>query len=381
MEPIPYNKPFLCGNDIKYIRDAVKSGKISGNGMFTQKCQRYFEDKYHYGKCLMTSSCTDALEMAAILSGVKEGDEVILPAYTFVSTALAFARQNATLVFADSRADNPNIDAAEIERLITSKTKVIVVVHYAGFVCEMKRICQIAKDHNIMLIEDAAQAFDSFYDGKAAGCFGTMATFSFHETKNIIAGEGGMLVVNDPKLYSRAEIIWEKGTNRADFSRGKVNKYQWVDIGSSFLPSELTSAFLYAQIEKSGQIQLKRIKLWNLYYKLLKPFEDKGYIALPFHQPEATGNGHIFYIVCKNSKQRKKIADYLGEKQILAVTHYLGLHKSPYFKDSYKGTPLKNCDKYEDTLLRLPLYYELRLEDVKYICNTIGDILDYLNIK
>ena len=183
MEPIPYNKPFLCGNEIKYIRDAVKSGKISGNGMFTQKCQRYFEDKYHYGKCLMTSSCTDALEMAAILSGVKEGDEVILPAYTFVSTALAFARQNATLVFADSRADNPNIDAAEIERLITPKTKVIVVVHYAGFVCEMKRICQIAKSHNIMLIEDAAQAFDSFYDGKAAGCFGTMATFSFHEPR------------------------------------------------------------------------------------------------------------------------------------------------------------------------------------------------------
>lgn len=381
MEPIPYNKPFLCGNEIKYIREAVKSGKISGNGAFTQKCQRFFEDKYGFGKCLMTSSCTDALEMAAILSGVGEGDEVIMPSYTFVSTALAFARQNATIVFADSRDDNPNIDENQIESLITPRTKVIVAVHYAGFCCNMDKICEIARRNNLILIEDAAQAFDSYYNERPAGSFGAMATFSFHETKNIISGEGGMLAINDPKLFSRAEIIWEKGTNRADFSRGKVSKYQWVDIGSSFLPSELISAFLYAQIEKSGQIQLKRLKLWNLYYKLLKPLEDKGYISLPHHSSESSGNGHIFYIVCKNAKQRKKIAEYLGEKQILAVTHYLGLHKSPYFKERYTGAPLRNCDKYEDSLLRLPLYYEMRLEDVKYVCSTLGDILDYLNVK
>ncbi len=381
MEQIPYNKPFLCGNEIKYIRDAVKSGKISGNGMFTQKCQRYFEDKYGFGKCLMTSSCTDALEMAAILSGVGEGDEVIMPSYTFVSTALAFARQKATIVFADSRPDNPNIDETQIESLITPRTKVIVAVHYAGVCCDMEKICEIARRNNLILIEDAAQAFDSYYKERPAGSFGAMSTFSFHETNNITSGEGGMLAINDPKLYSRAEIVWEKGTNRVDFLRGKVSKYQWVDIGSSFLPSELVSAFLYAQIEKSGQIQLKRIKLWNLYYKLLKPLEDNGFIELPNIPSNASANGHTFYILCKNTKQRKKIIDYLGEKSILAIPHYLGLHKSPYFKEHYTGKPLRNCNRYEDCLLRLPLFYELKFEDVKYICNTISDILDYLNIK
>ena len=241
---IPFNKPYLTGNETKYIEEAVRSGKISGNGIFTKRCQDYFEQRYGFKKCLLTTSCTDALEMAAILCNIQPGDEVIVPSYTFVSSALAFVRVGATIVFADSMADNPNIDANKLEDLITAKTKVIVPVHYAGVACDMDAIMEIANKHSIWVVEDAAQAVDSYYKGKPLGSIGHLSAFSFHETKNIIAGEGGMLAINDERFIHRAEIIWEKGTNRAEFFRGEVNKYGWVDTGSSFLPSEVIAAFL-----------------------------------------------------------------------------------------------------------------------------------------
>ena len=267
---IPFNKPYLTGKEMQYIEDAVKSGKISGNGLFTKKCQEFFEKEFGFKKTLLTTSCTDALEMAAILADIKVGDEVIVPSFTFVSTALAFVRQGADIVFADSYSDNPNIDADQIEALITEKTKAIVVVHYAGVACDMDKIMSIANKHGIIVIEDAAQAIDSYYiskDGtnKALGSIGHLSAFSFHETKNIISGEGGMLCINDDRFIQRAEIIWEKGTNRSQFFRGEVDKYSWVDTGSSFLPSEIISAFLWAQIENMRDIQDKRIKIWNRY--------------------------------------------------------------------------------------------------------------------
>ena len=260
---IPFNKPYLTGKETQYIIEAVNSGKISGNGMFTQKCQTFFEKNFGFKKALLTTSCTDALEMCAMLANVNQGDEVIVPSYTFVSTALAFVRQGAEIVFADSCADNPNIDADEIEQLITKKTKAIVVVHYAGISCDMDKIMLLAKKHNLIVIEDAAQAIDSYYNGKPLGSIGHLAAFSFHETKNIISGEGGMLTINDDRFINRAEVIWEKGTNRASFFRGEIEKYNWVDTGSSFLPSEVTAAFLFAQLENLEAIQTKRKKIWN----------------------------------------------------------------------------------------------------------------------
>ncbi|MCC8173856.1 MAG: dTDP-4-amino-4,6-dideoxygalactose transaminase, partial [Odoribacter sp.] len=275
---IPFNKPYLTGKETEYIKSSVDSGKISGNGIFTKKCHSFFEENYGFKKCLLTTSCTDALEMAAILCDIKPGDEVIVPAYTFVSSALAFVRQGAKIVFADSYKDNPNIDADKIEELITPKTKVIVPVHYAGIACDMDKIMAIAEKYNLLVVEDAAQGIDSYYKGKPLGGIGHLGCFSFHETKNIIAGEGGMLTINDDRFLRRSEIIWEKGTNRSEFFRGEVNKYGWVDIGSSFLPSEIISAFLYAQLENIDRIQEKRKEIWNTYYNSLKELEDKGYV-------------------------------------------------------------------------------------------------------
>jgi dTDP-4-amino-4,6-dideoxygalactose transaminase len=361
---IPFNKPFLTGNETKYIEEAVASGKISGNGIFTKKCQDFFEKKYGFKKTLLASSCTDALEMCAILADIKAGDEVIMPSFTFVSTAIAFIRQGAKVIFADSYSDNPNMDAESIESLINPKTKAIVVVHYAGIACDMHKILMLANTHNLLVIEDAAQAIDSFYtfpDGtqKALGSIGHLAAFSFHETKNIISGEGGMLVVNDERFIHRAEIIWEKGTNRAEFFRGEVNKYGWVDIGSSFLPSEITSAFLWAQLENLEAIQSKRKMLWNAYYEALKPFEEQGVFKLPNVPEYATQNGHMFYIVCKSLEQRTQIIAHLKSNDILAVFHYLSLHKSEYYQAQHDGRNLQNSDMYTDCLMRLPMYYEL----------------------
>jgi dTDP-4-amino-4,6-dideoxygalactose transaminase len=372
---IQFNKPYLVGKETQYIQDAVSTGKISGNGKYTQLCQDFFENKYNFKKCLLTTSCTDALEMCAILANIEQGDEVIISSYTFVSTALAFIRQGANIIFADSSVENPNIDVTKIEALITSKTKAIVPVHYAGVACDMEVIMQLAEQYNLIVIEDAAQAIDSFYtfkDGtqKPLGSIGHMAAFSFHETKNIISGEGGMLTINDEKYINRAEVIWEKGTNRAEFFRGEINKYGWVDTGSSFLPSEIISAFLWAQIEELDAIQNKRKLLWSTYYNGFKGVENA-----PFKTPElpdfATNNAHMFYIVFDTLEQRTACIKRLKENDILAVFHYLSLHKSDYYKSKYKGEELVWSDYYTDRLLRLPMYFELTEDDVKKIISVV----------
>ena len=366
---IPFNKPYLTGNETAYIEEAVKSGKISGNGKYTKLCQNFFEENYKIKKCLLTTSCTDALEMAAILIDIKEGDEVIMPSYTFVSTANAFVLRGAKIVFADSRKDHPNIDETKIESLITSKTKAIVPVHYAGVACEMNTIMDLAKKHNLFIIEDAAQAIDSYYTGKdgvkkALGSIGHLSAFSFHETKNIISGEGGLLAINDEQFIERAEIIWEKGTNRSSFFRGEVDKYGWVDIGSSFLPSEIIAAFLWAQLENLKQIQNVRKSHWEKYNIELGEWADKNEIELPKIPSYATNNAHMFYLVCKDLEQRTKLLTYLKQNEILAVFHYISLHKSPFYLSRHNGGELPETDRYTDTLVRLPLFYELNVNRV-----------------
>lgn len=372
---IPFNKPFLTGKEAHYMYQAVYTGKLSGNGAFTKKCQEFFETRYGFRKCLMTTSCTDALEMAAILCDVKPGDEVIVPSYTFVSSALAFVRQGAKIVFADSYADNPNIDADKLESLITEKTKVIVPVHYAGVACDMDRIMEIANKHNILVVEDAAQAIDSYYKGKPLGGIGHLGCFSFHETKNVTAGgEGGLLVINDERFIRRAEIIWEKGTNRAEFFRGMVNKYGWVDTGSSFLPSEINSAFLLAQLEHLDEIQSRRKEIWNMYYDGLKELADKGYFQMPDIPDYATNNAHMFYFVCRNLEERTELIRHLKSREILAVFHYLSLHLSDFNKSHSDFIPnLPNCDRFADSLVRLPMYYELNNENVSLVVRSIRE--------
>jgi dTDP-4-amino-4,6-dideoxygalactose transaminase len=369
---IPFNKPYLTGKEAHYIFQAVYDHKhISGNGYFTKKCQSFFETTYGFRKTLMTTSCTDALEMAAILLDIKDGDEVIMPSYTFVSTANAFVRQGAKIVFADSRSDHPGIDEDSLENLITSNTKAIVPVHYAGVACDMEKIMKLAEKYKLFVVEDAAQAINSTYKGKALGGIGHLAAFSFHETKNIQAGEGGLLVINDERFVKRAEIIWEKGTNRAEFFRGEVNKYGWVDVGSSFLPSDMIAAFLYAQLEKIQEIQEKRIRIWNSYYSKLEKFQHSKTISIPVLPDYASNNAHMFCFVCKNSEQRDKILKEMKNKDIKAVFHYLSLHKSQFYESKYSGKELINSDKYSDCLIRLPFYFELEENEIEEICSVI----------
>ena len=371
---IPFNKPFLTGKEAHYMYQAVYTGKLSGNGVFTKKCQKYFEDKYGFKKCILTTSGTDALEMAAILCDVKPGDEVIVPSYTFVSSALAFVRQGAKIIFADSSENNPNIDADKIEPLITERTKVIVPVHYAGVACDMDKIMDIANRHNLFVVEDAAQAIDSYYKGKALGGIGHFGCFSFHETKNVTAGgEGGMICVNDERFIRRAEIIWEKGTNRAEFFRGMVNKYGWVDTGSSFLPSEINSAFLWAQLESLETIQARRMAIWQQYHGGLKNLAAKGHFKIPDVPDYATNNAHMFYLVCRNLEERTELIASLKEQGVGAVFHYLSLHLSDYYREHHMGDipNLPNCDRFADCLVRLPLFFELEDEKITDIINAI----------
>ncbi|AGN84775.1 dTDP-4-amino-4,6-dideoxygalactose transaminase [Enterobacter sp. R4-368] len=370
---IPFNKPYLQGNELTYIAQAVSSGKISGDGIFTKKCHEFFEKKYGFKKVLLTTSCTDALEMAAILLNIQPGDEVIAPSYTFVSTVNAFSLRGAKLIFVDSYSNNPNIDPVAIRNSITEKTKAIIVVHYAGVACDMDAIMAISKEFNIPVVEDAAQAIDSYYNNKPLGSIGTFGTFSFHETKNIISGEGGMLVINDDKYIQRAEIIREKGTNRASFFRGEVNKYGWVDIGSSFLPSDIIAAYLYAQLENMDIIQTKRISLWEQYYAGLSRLAETGVIALPAIPAFASNNAHMFYIVCENINVRTGLIQYLKDNGIYSVFHYLSLNKSEYYLTKNESVDLENSDRFTDSLLRLPMFYELELEQVDYICSKIID--------
>ncbi len=376
IKSIPFNKPYLSGQETEYIQDAVNSGKISGNGKYTKKCQDFFEKRYGFKKSLMTTSCTDALEMAAILANIKPGDEVIVPSFTFVSTALAFIRQGAEIVFVDSYNDNPNLDADKIESLITDKTKVIAPVHYAGVACDMDKIMEIADKYNLIVVEDAAQAIESFYTDKRGnrrplGSIGHLSAFSFHETKNIISGEGGLLAINDDRFIKRAEIIWEKGTNRSEFFRGEVNKYGWVDIGSSFLPSELNSAFLWAQLENLEKIQNRRIAIWEQYYAGLKDWTQKNNIRMPYIPDYATNNAHMFYLVCESLEQRSKLIKHLKENNISAVFHYQSLHASEYFLEKHDYKPLPHVEILSDRLVRLPMYYELTNENVQNILKVI----------
>lgn len=377
---IPFNKPFLTGKEAHYMYQAVYTGKLSGNGVYTKKCQDFFEKRYGFKKAILTTSGTDALEMAAILCDVKPGDEVIVPSYTFVSSALAFVRQGAKIVFADSCEHNPNIDAEKIEALITPKTKVIVPVHYAGVACDMDKIMDLANRHNLFVVEDAAQAIDSYYKGSPLGGIGHFGCFSFHETKNVTAGgEGGLLVINDERFIRRAEIIWEKGTNRAEFFRGMVNKYGWVDTGSSFLPAEINSAFLWAQLESLDSIQKRRKEIWQQYYNGLKPLVAQGFFEMPDMPGYASNNAHMFYLICRNLDERTKLINCLKENGVLAVFHYLSLHLSDYYASVEKNIPsLPNCDRYADCLVRLPMFFELTNEEVQKI---IKDILYfYANI-
>lgn len=371
---IPFNKPHITGKEAHYIYDAVASGHISGNGKYTKMCQMYFEERWGFKKALLTTSCTDALEMCALLLEIKPGDEVIIPSYTFVSTALAFHREGAKIIFADSRSDHPGIDEEKIEALITIRTKAIVVVHYAGVTCDMDKIMGVAHKHNLFVVEDAAQAIDSYYTGRDGvtrplGSIGHLAAFSFHETKNIQCGEGGMLVINDHRFVKRSEIIWEKGTNRAEFFRGEVNKYGWVDTGSSFLPSEISAAFLWAQIERIDKIQKRRNELWQWYDQNVDTLFKTFSFVKPYIPKYATNNGHMYYLVCKDLKERTRLVQTLKEKGILLVFHYLSLHKSPFYMTKHDGRTLTESDRYSDCLIRLPMFYDL---DQNAIANALG---------
>ncbi|MEO5891113.1 MAG: dTDP-4-amino-4,6-dideoxygalactose transaminase [Ferruginibacter sp.] len=371
---IPFNKPYFTGKETDYIKEAVAGSKISGDGVFTKKCHDFFEQQSGFRKVLLTTSCTDALEMAAILLDIKEGDEVIAPSYTFVSTVNAFVLRGATLVFADSSADNPNMDVEKIEQLITPKTKVIIPVHYAGTACDMDNIMALAAKYNIFVVEDAAQAIDSYYKGRPLGSIGHLAAFSFHETKNIISGEGGMLVINDERFVNRAEIIREKGTNRSQFFRGEIDKYGWVDIGSSFLPSDIIAAFLYAQLENLEHIQKKRKSIWDFYFKGLAHLKEEG-IQLPDIPSYATNNAHMFYIVCRSLQERDGLIEALKSKNAFSVFHYQSLHKSTFYQQlpGHRSVELPCADRYTDRLLRLPMYFELEPEDLQIVIACIDN--------
>lgn len=363
---IPFNKPYFSGKELKYLEDVCHSTTMSGNGQFTKKCHEFLEKKYGFKKCLLATSGTDALEMCAMLCKLKPGDEVIVPSYTFVSSALAFLREGAKVVFCDSSKESPNVSLENIEPLVTPRTKVICVVHYAGVAVDMDPIMEFANEHGILVVEDAAQAIDSYYKGRPLGSIGHFAAFSFHETKNISSGEGGLCVVNDDRYISRAEIIWEKGTNRAEFYRGMVNKYGWVDMGSSFLPSEFNAAYLWAQLEQMDDIQNKRKHIWQMYWDGLNGQIDPS-IRMPYIPDYATNNAHMFYMVFPNLDYRTRYMKFMKENGVTPTFHYLPLHSSEYYKDKHDGRELPYCDHYGDCLVRLPLFYELTDDEVQKI--------------
>jgi dTDP-4-amino-4,6-dideoxygalactose transaminase len=370
---IPFNKPYATGHELKYIKQALKSGKISGDGVFTQKCHAWLEKRLGSGRAFLTTSCTDALEAAALLCEIKPGDEVIMPSYTFVSTANAFILRGATVRFIDSQINHPNMDVNLIEEVINENTRMIVPVHYAGISCDMDPILEIASRYNLRVVEDAAQAIDSYYRGKPLGTIGDLAAFSYHETKNIISGEGGSLHVNDPALITRAEIVREKGTNRSSFFRGQVDKYGWVDIGSSYLPSELTAAFLFSQMEACNQIQSKRKAIWSSYWDRLGSVQAAGDIQLPIVPGFSTNNAHMFYIICPSLDVRSALIEHLKAAGVMAVFHYQSLHSSKYFTSQHDGRELRQADRYADCLLRLPLFYELTDAEIDHITAVIRD--------
>jgi dTDP-4-amino-4,6-dideoxygalactose transaminase len=366
---IPFNKPPYTGNEEKYVLESMKSSKISGDGEFTKKCHKWFEDRLNCKKVLLTPSCTHALEMAALLLEIQEDDEVIMPSYTFVSTADAFVLRGAKIVFVDIRPDTMNIDEAKIEEAITSKTKVIVPVHYAGVACEMDTIMNLAKKYNLFVVEDAAQGMMSTYKGKALGTIGHLGAFSFHETKNYTsAGEGGLLIINDENFVQRAEIIREKGTNRSLFFRGMVDKYSWVDVGSSYLMNDVSAAYLWGNLEKADEINQNRLNSWQKYYDGLKELENRGFIELPKIPDGCVQNAHMFYIKVKDLEERTALLDYLKRNDIYAVFHYVPLHSSEAgLKFSLFSKEDIYTTKESDKLIRLPMYFGLDNKDIEKI--------------
>lgn len=376
---ISFNIPPYVGTEEKYIAEAIASHKICGDGSFTKKCNAWLEEHFHARKVLLTTSGSTALDMAALLCDIHPGDEVILPSFTFSSTANSFVLAGAKLVFVDVRPDTMNIDETKIEAAITEKTKVIVPVHYAGVACEMDTIMDIARRHNLMVVEDAAQGVMSSYKGKYLGTMGDFGCYSFHETKNYSMGEGGAIVINNPAYVEKAEILREKGTNRAKFFRGQVDKYTWVDFGDSFLPSELNAAYLWAQLEKADEINEDRLKTWNTYYQALKPLAEAGKIELPVIPEGCVHNAHMFYVKCKDLEERTAFISYMKEHGVMCVFHYIPLHSAPagvkfgrfHGKDEF-------TTKESDRLVRLPLYYDLKPDDVKLV---ISETLNFFKEK
>jgi dTDP-4-amino-4,6-dideoxygalactose transaminase len=369
---IPFNKPFIPWFSFRYLIRGALSGTIAGNGKYTKMCHRFFEERFGFKKVLLTTSCSDALEMSALLCRIEPGDEVIMPSFTFMSTANAFLIRGAKVIFSDTLPDIPNIDPDSIEKLITPRTKAIVVVHYSGIACDMDAVMDIAQRHNLCVVEDAAHAIDSFYKGRPLGSIGHFGTFSFHETKNIISGEGGLLIVNHDEHARRAEIIWEKGTNRAAFYRGEVDKYGWVDIGSSYLPSDAVAAFLFTQLIRFDTIQTKRKRVWHAYHDALASLEAKGVLHRPVVPDFATVNGNIYFITVDSIKTRDELIAHLRKAGISAVFHYLPLHSSPYFRDRHDGRHLPNTQRFSDTIIRLPFYNTLKPSAVRLITETIA---------
>lgn len=360
---IPFNRPILPVKAVAYMTEAFASGKVSGDGLFSKRCEAFLQERYRVPRCLLTTSCTDALELSALLLDLAPGDEVILPSFTFVSTANAFVLRGAKLVFADSLPDHPNLDPAQVEALVTPRTRAVVPVHYAGVAVDMDPLLALAARRGFAVVEDAAQAIEATYRGRQLGTLGDVGAFSFHETKNVHCGEGGAVLVNRQELAARAEILREKGTNRAAFFRGQVDKYGWVDVGSSFLPSDILAAILWAQLEQLDEIARRRLQLWRRYHEALAPLEARGLLRRPTVPDYAGHNAHAYYLVLPDEPTRARLIAHLKAHEVLAVFHYQSLHRSAYYQGKHDGRPLPNADRYTDGLVRLPLFHDLHADE------------------
>jgi dTDP-4-amino-4,6-dideoxygalactose transaminase len=370
---IPFNRPFLPEAALGYIAEAYRSGKVSGDGVFTRRCEAFLAERYGCPRTLLTTSCTAALELAALLCRIEAGDEVILPSFTFVSTANAFALRGATLVFVDSLPDHPNIDPARVAAAITSRTKAIVPVHYAGVAVDMDPVVRLARQAGAFVVEDAAQAIEADYCGRPLGTLGDFGAFSFHETKNVHCGEGGLLAVRSAEHVDRAEILWEKGTNRRAFFRGEIDKYGWVDVGSSFLPSDILAAVLWSQFEALGEIKARRFRLWERYLEAFQPLQQAGWLEMPVIPAYAGHNAHCFYVVLADEPTRARLIGHLKARGILAVFHYQSLHASAYFADKHDGRPLPHADRFSGCLLRLPLFHDFQDAEQDRVIDAVLD--------
>jgi dTDP-4-amino-4,6-dideoxygalactose transaminase len=369
---IPFNRPFVTGSEITYIQEAISNAHLSGNGHFTKLCHGWLEQRLGCARALLTHSCTAALEMAALLTGVGPGDEVVMPSFTFVSTANAFALRGATPVFVDVHPDTLDIDERRIETAITERTRAIVPVHYAGVACEMSEIRRIAEHHGLRVIEDAAQGLMASWNGRPLGSFGHASAISFHETKNVIAGEGGALIVNEASWVDRAEILWEKGTNRSLFARGQVDKYTWIDLGSSFLPSEINAAFLWAQLERAEAITARRLEIWGEYHTRLEPLERAGVLRRPVMNPWARGNAHMYYVLVNDGSRRKAFLQQLNDQGVNAVSHYVPLHLSPAGRRFGRTSgSLAVTEDVAERLVRLPLWPAMTPDDISFVIDAV----------